>query len=92
MSAKLVSFFFFISVLGSLGDCSPVASPLGGPLHVLASGSIRAYGVRALEVYTNRPTALKEDEKSVVIVQLMKPYRGRRGVAPLSLNLGTRWR
>ena len=62
VSTKPVS-LILISVLGSLGDFSPVASPLDGPLHVLASDSIRAYGVTALEVYTDRPTASEEKEK-----------------------------
>ena len=56
MSTKLV-FLLLISVMGSLGDRSPVASPLDGPLHALA------YGVRALEVYTDRPTSSEEKEK-----------------------------
>ena len=62
VSTKL-EFIFLISVLGSLGDCSPVASPLDGPLHALASDSTRAYGERAFEVYTDRPTASEEQEK-----------------------------
>jgi len=56
VSTKLV-FLLLISVMGSLGACSPVASPLDGPLHALA------YGVRALEVYTDRPTSSEEKEK-----------------------------
>jgi len=29
---------------------------------------------------------------NIFFVHAMKPYRWRRGIAPLILNLGTRWR
>jgi hypothetical protein len=37
-------------------------------------------------------TVYAEVKGGVIPVQAMKAYSGRRGITPLILNLGTRWR
>jgi hypothetical protein len=51
---------------------------------------VHAHLFRNQTGYTDRRT--QKVNRKVVPIHAMKVYKGRRGIAPLPLNLGTRWR